>query len=621
MKRTGTLLALVAVTTAGFAQTPKPAVADAIWFNGPIVTMDDSLPTAEAVAVKDGKILAVGSKQQVMLVKGAQTKMMDLKGSTLLPGFIDPHGHVSLVGFQALSANLLPPPDGGNASVADIQKTLGTFEKESPVVRKFGILFGFGYDDSQLKEQRHPTSADLDKVATNLPIVIVHQSSHLCVLNSKALRMADITEATTNPDGGVIRRKPGSSEPDGVLEENACFAALMKLMPKLSQDEAVFMVTEGQKLYTSFGYTTIQDGRATPGQVKTDMAAAEQGKLVADIVAYPDILTPGAEDLLKAPWFHPTTEAPQYKDHFRIGGIKLTLDGSPQGKTAWLSKPYFKPPAGKDATYAGYGVVNDDEAVKIYKEALANHWQILTHANGDAAIDQLIRSVRAAEKNHPDVDVRPVLVHGQTLRRDQVAELKDLGIFPSLFPMHTYYWGDWHRSSVLGPERAENISPTGWVREAGMMFTTHHDAPVANPDSIRVLSATVNRTTRTGYVLGPDQRVDPLTALKAMTIWAAYQYFEENTKGSITQGKLADFVVLSGNPLTVPRNSLDQLKVIDTVKEGNIVYQRPSNVAVTRPDFGTHGDPTVPSSFEATYKGDGDFGPALEAIYERLYQQ
>lgn len=381
------------------------------------------------------------------------------------------------------------------------------------------------------------------------------------------------------------------------------------------------MVTEGQKLYTSFGYTTIQDGRPTPGQVKTDIAAAQQGKLVADVVAYPDILTPGADDLLKAPWFHPTTETPQYKDHFRIGGIKLTLDGSPQGKTAWLSKPYFKPPPGKDATYAGYGVVKDDAAVKIYNEALANRWQILTHSNGDAAIDQLIRSVRAAERAHPGVDVRPVLIHGQTLRKDQVAELKDLRIFPSLFPMHTYYWGDWHRTSVLGPERAENISPTRWVREAGMMFTTHHDAPVANPDSIRVLSATVNRTTRTGYVLGPDQRVDPLTALKAMTLWAAYQYFEENTKGSITQGKLADFVVLSGNPLTVPRTSLDQLKVLETVKEGNVIYRRPSSVAFTRPDFGTHGDPTTPTSFQAAYKGDGDFGPAFDAIYERLYQQ
>jgi predicted amidohydrolase YtcJ len=621
MKRSNVFLLFSVCSTAVVAQAgPPSAPADAIWFNGPIVTVDDNTPSAEAVAVKDGKISGVGSKQDVMRLKGADTKMMDLHGATLLPGFVDPHGHVSLVGFQALSANLLPPPDGGNGSVADIEKTLSTFRRKSSVVQKFGILFGFGYDDSQLKEQRHPTSDDLDAVATDMPIAIVHQSSHLCVLNTNALKMAGITAATKDPDGGAIRRKAGSQEPNGVLEENACFAALMALMPKLSQDEAILMVTEGQKLYTSFGYTTIQDGRPTPGQVKTVIAAAQQGKLVADVVAYPDILTPGSEALMTAPWYYPTTETPRYTNHFRIGGVKLTLDGSPQGKTAWLSKPYFKPPEGKDASYAGYGVVKDAEAEKIYSEALRNHWQILTHANGDAAIDQLISSVRAAEKEYPDVDVRPVLIHGQTLRKDQVTELKQLKIFPSLFPMHTYYWGDWHRSSVLGAERAENISPTGWVREAGMMFTTHHDAPVANPDSMRVLSATVNRTTRTGYVLGPDQRVDPITAIKAMTIWAAYQYFEENSKGSITQGKLADFVVLSGNPLTVPRTSLDQLKVLETVKEGKVIYQRPKSIASARPDFGTHGDPTAPTSFRAVYQGDGDFGPALEAIYEKLYQ-
>jgi predicted amidohydrolase YtcJ len=169
-----------------------------------------------------------------------------------------------------------------------------------------------------------------------------------------------------------------------------------------------------------------------------------------------------------------------------------------------------------------------------------------------------------------------VLIHGQVLREDQVEQLKELGIFPSLFPMHTFYWGDWHRESVLGAERAENISPTGWVLEHDMMFGSHHDAPVALPDSMRVLSATVTRKSRTGRVLGPEHRVPVATAIKALTIWPAWQHFEEDSKGTIEVGKLADFVIVSDNPLTVPEDQLADLKVLETIKEGKSIYQRPA---------------------------------------------
>ena len=198
------------------------------------------------------------------------------------------------------------------------------------------------------------------------------------------------------------------------------------------------------------------------------------------------------------------------------------------------------------------------------------------HGNGDAAIDAMIAAVREARGRHPRLDNRPVLIHGQTLRRDQVDDLRDLAIFPSLFPMHTFYWGDWHRESVLGPRRAENISPTGWVREAGMMFGSHHDAPVALPDSMRVLSATVTRRTRSGDILGPLQRVDVPTALRAMTLWPAWQHFEEKSKGSIEVGKLADFVVLSRNPLDVEPGVLADIEVLATIKEGDVVYAAPA---------------------------------------------
>ena len=182
--------------------------------------------------------------------------------------------------------------------------------------------------------------------------------------------------------------------------------------------------------------------------------------------------------------------------------------------------------------------------------------------------------MRLAQEKYPDANNRPVLIHGQVLREEQVEQMKELGIFASLFPMHTYYWGDWHRESVLGPERAENISPTGWFLERGMMFGTHHDAPVALPDSMRVLSATVTRKSRTGRVLGPEHRVPVSTALKAMTIWPAWQHFEEHSKGTIEVGKLADFVILSDNPLTVAADELADIEVVETIKEGRSVYKR-----------------------------------------------
>jgi len=224
-------------------------------------------------------------------------------------------------------------------------------------------------------------------------------------------------------------------------------------------------------------------------------------------------------------------------------------------RTAWLSQPYLTPPEGQPATFAGYPALRDEQAIAAISRAYQNGWQILVHTNGDAAIDQLLLAVTAASARYPGRDRRTVMIHGQTLREDQVPRLKALGIFPALFPMHTFYWGDWYVDTVLGPERAANISPTGWMTKNGMIFTSHHDAPVAFPDTMRVLSATVNRTTRSGQVLSPEHRVEPIVALKAMTLWAAYQHFEEKSKGSIEVGKLAD------------------IKVMETIKKGKSIYR------------------------------------------------
>ena len=538
--------------------------ADIIYSNGDIVTVNELQPDAEAVAVKNGKIIAVGAKDEIFKLKGHKTQLVDLQGHTLIPGFIDAHGHVFNTGVQALSANLLPAPDGQVNNIPALQQTLREWAAK-PNNKKLGVIMGFGYDDSQLAEQRHPTRDELDAVSKEVPILIIHQSGHLAAMNSKALAMVGYNAQSKDPSGGKIRRRAGSQEPDGVLEEMAFFRVLIPLFAKLSPEDNERIFKAGMELYARFGYTTAQEGRATPDSVKTMYGLAQKGKLMIDVAAYPDIQ--GAQEVIKPPYLSKT-----YHNGFRVAGAKLNLDGSPQGKTAWLTKPYLVPPKGQNADYHGYPSMSDADAQKYVDLAFKNHWQLLAHVNGDAAIDQYIKAVGNAETTYGKADRRIVAVHAQTAREDQVQAFKDLGIMPSFFPMHTFYWGDWHKNSVLGNERAQNISPTGWALARNMIFTSHHDAPVAFPNAMRVYSATVNRVTRTGEVLGPNQRVSPLVGLKTQTLWAAYQYFEEKTKGSIEVGKVADLVVLSDNPLKGDPMKLNDIKVLSTIKGGNVVY-------------------------------------------------
>lgn len=600
------------------ACTPKTPteIADTIYMGGNIITINDAQPSAEAVAVKDGKIIAVGNKADVMKTAGENTKKVDLGGKTMLPGFVDAHSHAYLIGIQASTANLLPPPDGGGKDIPTLQKTLIDWvANHQEAVKKVGWIAGFGYDDSQLAEQRHPTRDELDKVSTDLPVIIFHQSGHLGVVNSKALEMADVTAKTKNPKGGVFRRREGSQEPNGVLEEYAFFYLVSKLLAKFDNAINDALVVEGTKAMASYGFTTAQEGRALGSGLDAMKRVADAGKLKIDLVAYPDVLE------VKNP-----TPSMTYSNRFRIGGVKLTLDGSVQGKTCYLSQPYLSPPAGQNKDYRGYAAVDEKTTNEAVEKAFANGWQILVHANCDAASDQYINAVKLAKEKYPDVNNRPVLIHGQVLREEQVDQMKQLGILPSIFTMHTYYWGDWHRDSVLGPERAKDISATGWMMKRDMKFTIHHDAPVALPDSMRSLSATVARTTRSGVVIGPHHKAPVATALKAMTLWPAWQYFEEKTKGSLEVGKLADFVILSENPLTIDENKLADIKVLETIKEDKSIYQRPEKTALSSPAmFGVtlnkahdakHGIPGV-----SHVHGDGCFNDALTMMVNALNRE
>jgi predicted amidohydrolase YtcJ len=547
-------------------ETVSEETADTIYHGGDIVTVDDTRPSAEAVAVKYGRILAVGTAEEVMKTRGDATRVVDLEGAALLPGFIDAHGHLKNVGFQALAADLLPPPDSDVDSIAVLQEKLRAWG-EGELSQKFGWIVGFGYDDSQLAEQRHPTRDDLDAVSSERPVFIIHQSGHLYVANSKLLELAGVTAETEDPPGGVIRRRSGSQEPDGVLEETALMP-ILKVFPSVGDAGQHRMVEEGIALYTRFGFTTATEGRAFPADLDLFAKMAEAGELAIDVVAFPDYWL-SREALEGNPWL-----SRDYQAHYRIGGVKGNLDGSPQGKTAWLSKPYHVPPEGQDADYAGYPMLEEDQAMAMFDEAYAKGWQIINHANGDAAMDQMIRAARAATEKYGPADRRTVGIHSQTIREDQLDAYKELGIIPSFFGMHTFYWGDWHRESVLGPERAAFISPAKAALDRGIVYTQHHDAPVALPNSIAILATQVNRTTRSGSVLGPDQRVSAMDAIRSITVNAAYQYFEDKHKGSIEPGKLADLVILDANPLAVAPEELWDLEVVETIKEGETVYRK-----------------------------------------------
>ena len=597
IKMIPTLLTLfVALCTQSFA-TEKSA--DTIYFGGPIVTMIRDGDRVEAVAVAEGKILATGSKDDVMALKGAETNLVDLGGKCLMPGFIDPHSHVVLQSLKFAGVNLDPHPIGDVKSIADIQRKLREhIEKKKP--KPGAWIIGWGYDDTAMEEMRHPNRDDLDKVSTEHPIFLFHISMHLAAVNSKTLELARVGADTPDPEGGRIQRKPGSREPNGVFEENA-----MKMMlanfPTPSQDKLIAILEAGLDFYVAAGITTAQEGASFPTATGLLRKMDDAGKMPIDVVAYPATsLGADKEAVLDI------SETWKEMKRFRLGGIKLVLDGSLQGYTGYLSKPYHVPPengqsiedscesgaveemffgdSGQEEThveeptgekdYRGYPSMTLEQVRQWIRTCDDAGIQILAHTNGDAATDLLIDAIKAERKDWPRPDLRTVIIHAQTMREDQLDFSATHGLVPSFFPIHVVYWGDRHRDIFLGPKRAARINPARSALDRGMKMTIHHDAPVAGISMLNVVDAAVNRITSSGKLLGAEQRITPYEALRAVTKDAAWQYFEEHRKGTIEAGKLADFVILDKDPLAVDSETIKDIRVFETIKEGATIYTR-----------------------------------------------
>lgn len=545
-------------------EVPKQSKPAMLYYGGDILTMDGDTPQyAEAVVEKDGKIAFVGSKAEAQK-KFANARMIDLKGNTMLPGFLDPHSHFMSAIRMVNQVNVAAPPVGTATNIPQIIEKLKAFVEEKHIPED-GWVIGWGYDQDLLDEKRHITKVDLDKAFPKRKVLIIHVSMHGAVLNSQALKWAGVDANTKTPDGGVIARMPNSNEPAGLLMETAYIPVFAKL-PQPSEAEMLDLMKPAQMMYTSNGYTQAFEGFSHTSDVDFLMKAAAQDRNFIDILALPAFT-----EMDK--WFNnPKYPFGVYNKKLKLQACKITLDGSPQGKTALVSHPYHGGGPSGQKEWKGESSITQEQLDAITKKLFDAKIPMHIHTNGDGAIDMMIKTVKKAGIS-AKYDRRTVIVHSQFQRPEHLPEYVKLGLTPSYFSLHTYYWGDVHIKNI-GKEAAFFISPIKAATEQGIVYSNHTDFNVTPLDPFWVLWSAMARESRAGVIIGPDQRVDAYTALQGLTTGPAWQVFEENRKGKIKEGMLADFVVIKHNPLKQKVSEIKDNEVLATIKEGKVVYKK-----------------------------------------------
>ena len=524
-----------------------------LFTNGVIRTMERTAPVIQALLVRGERIAAAGDLAAVEPLAGNDACCIDLKGRTLLPGFLDAHSHFFAVADQMLQVDLTDCRSQG-----DIQERIRDYLRREKVPPGAWVR-GQGYDHNLLEEGCHPDGGCLDAAAPENPVVISHQSGHMGVFSTAALERLGAVGHMPRPKGAAETAPEGT--PAGYMEEDA-FLVLQRKVPLPPVGDYLAAFAKAQKLYASHGITTVQEGLLRREMVPLYQALLADGSLRLDVVAYGD-----PDGVAVARQAFPRSSR-RYQGHFKMGGYKMFLDGSPQGRTAWLRQPYQG-----DAEYRGYGTLTDRQVLDMVRRAGAEGVQLLAHCNGDAACAQFLAALETAAREGVDLAaMRPVMIHAQLLDRDQLPAVRGLGVIPSFFPGHVYHWGDVHLEK-LGAGRADFISPAGSAAELDIPFTFHTDAPVIPPDILETVWCAVNRKTRSGRRLGPEERVDVRTALEAVTANVALQYFEEQDKGTLTAGKRADLVLLDRDPLAVPPEEIRSIQVLETWKDGLPVFR------------------------------------------------
>ena len=543
------------------------ASATHVYRNGTILTMDSGGSQAQALAVRGGTILAVGTDAEVMALADQHTVVTDLRGRTMLPGFIDGHSHFVSAGLMAATQiDLSSPPVGGVKNIAEIKELIRAKAAETP---KGEWILGFGYDDTGLEDKRHPLASDIDEAAPEHPVLLRHVSGHLSSCNSLALTKANYTKDTPDPVGGVIRRDEHGN-PNGVLEEPPAREPVFRHIPAPTEADWMEGIKAACAAYTAKGVTTAQDGFTATGDWNALKRAHELGLLRNRVQILPGVSRMDIDTFNTRVSGTPLTA----DGKISLGAAKLLADGSLQCYTGYLSNPYHKViydlPDGP--MWRGYPMEPEQQFIEKVVGLHRQGWQLAIHGNGDDAIQMILNAYEEAQKRYPRADARHIVIHCQTVREDQLDRIKRLGVVPSFFVVHTYFWGDRHYEMFLGQDRAERISPLRSALKRGIPFSNHNDTFVTPIDPLLSVWSAVNRRTSGGRILGENQTIPVMDALRSVTSWAAYQACEERIKGSLEPGKLADFVILEANPLTVAKETIKDIGISATIVGDEVVY-------------------------------------------------
>jgi predicted amidohydrolase YtcJ len=561
---------LCAVTTLLLATLSHAQSADVIYHNGAILTMVGATPNyVEAIAVKDGRIAFVGSKEEALRMQGDTTKIVDLGEKALLPGFLDAHSHYINSLLVANQCKLYAPPSGPGKDVPSIIAELKKYAEMRKIPRG-ELIMGYGYDDTVMPNGRLLNRDDLDAAFPENPVRIDHVSMHGAVMNSLALQKYGISAATKTPAGGVIVRKPGTEEPWGLIMETAFLPVMEQAEPMTAQQE-VDWTRAGQMLYAEAGVTTAHEGASHLPQIQTIKRATEAGANIIDVVAFPFIT-----DVDKVLAEIPLGEWGKYNKRFKIGGVKITLDGSPQGRTAAFTTPYLTGGPGGEKEWKGEPTFPQDLANKMVKKVYDMNVPLLLHCNGDAAIDAFLTAYEFARGGDYSRPWNVTTIHTQFMRQDHIPNFVKYKVRPSFYTLHTFYFAEAHIAN-RGNKQAMYISPMRDAIDAGLRPSNHTDFVVAPLDQMMMLSSAVNRVSRGGSAIGSDQRVTPYEGLKAMTIWVAEQYGEQASKGTLEVGKLADLVILNQDPNKVEPSTIKNIKVVETIKNGKTIFPAPAD--------------------------------------------
>lgn len=524
-----------------------------LYFGGPILTLEEEGKYIEALLEEDGKITAAGKLDEIEKTEGI-CRRVDLGGRCLMPAFIDGHSHLSGVGAAFLRCDV-----GGCKDHNELLERIRHFRAEKDLTHG-EIITCRGYDQTSMKEGRHPDAKLLDSLGFDNPIVCIHQSGHMAAYNTAAMKMCGIDDSFVCPPGGFAARDE-NGHLTGYFEETAR-NPLSRVLNKFDADEYKKAILDAQDYYLTYGITTVQDGSGIAKRgLDCYIDLAREGKLKVDVVLYiwsrPD--TPD--------YWEYATSAVKDLPHLKIGGIKIMLDGSPQARTAWMRKPYEG-----EQEYCGYPNMSDETLEGILTKAVDFGIQPIAHCNGDAACEQFLsmwEKVTAKAGHGPEL--RPVMVHAQTVGYDQLERMAKVGMMPSFFVGHCWFWGDVHIKNF--GDRGYRVSPLGTALKNGLVINLHQDSPVTPPDMIHSIWCAVNRITKKGVELLQDEKVSTFEALKAATFGGAYSYFEENEKGMLKKGMTADFIILDRDPMNTQTIDLKDIKVLEVIKDGKTLYK------------------------------------------------